>query len=268
MNIKFLLLGTSLSLIPNITYAQCAVTDCQQLGYTSLKSCDGGLKCPFGEYWACPAVKNAVLGSCNGYAKNCEIGDILNSDGTCTSDKVSGKTPIAVVVRLSGNCGWGLALKATGNAVVWGPNSDLGVIPTYEDEDEAKQDFDSCGNTKKLIERGNSSVYPAAWEAVNYAPSAAPGTKGKWCLPAAGIGGAILDTYYYKILPGLAKAGGDDLRNKPQHFFWTSTEAPFSIGFQAWYLCYNCATSSMGGVDYLSPSYKSTNYYVRPVILF
>ena len=66
INFKFLLLGTSLSLIPNLTNAQCAVTDCQQLGYTSLKSCDGGLKCPFGEYWACPcdeAYKYTCAGS-------------------------------------------------------------------------------------------------------------------------------------------------------------------------------------------------------------
>ena len=85
MKLKFLLIGTSLSLIPNLLYAQCAVTDCQQLGYTSLKSCDGGLKCPFGEYWACPKVEEkAVLGECTGYAKNCKIADILNSDGTCT----------------------------------------------------------------------------------------------------------------------------------------------------------------------------------------
>ena len=88
INLKFLLLGTSLSLIPNLIYAQCAVTDCQQLGYTSLKSCDGGLKCPFGEYRACPKVEEkAVLCECTGYAKNCKIADILNSDGTCTAGK-------------------------------------------------------------------------------------------------------------------------------------------------------------------------------------
>ena len=53
-NIKFLLLGTSLSLIPNLTQAQCvATTDCATLGYTE-KSCpDGkGLKCPFGNTFA------------------------------------------------------------------------------------------------------------------------------------------------------------------------------------------------------------------------
>ena len=70
-NFKTLLLGTSLSLIPNLLYAQCAVTDCQQLGYTSLEKCDNGLKCPFGEYWACPkAEEKAVFVACTGYAKN------------------------------------------------------------------------------------------------------------------------------------------------------------------------------------------------------
>ena len=55
MKIKFLLLGTSLSLIPTLTYAQCVATqDCETLGYTET-SCNGGkgVKCPFGNKWAC-----------------------------------------------------------------------------------------------------------------------------------------------------------------------------------------------------------------------
>ena len=92
MNFKSLLLGTSLSLIPQYAAAQCAETDCLKLGYTKLEKCDNGLKCPFGEYWACPKTEEkAVLGQCTGYAKNCAIGQILNSDGTCTTDKESGK---------------------------------------------------------------------------------------------------------------------------------------------------------------------------------
>ena len=54
-NIKFLLIGTSLSLIPNLTFAQCVATqDCATLGYTET-SCNGGkgVKCPFGNFWAC-----------------------------------------------------------------------------------------------------------------------------------------------------------------------------------------------------------------------
>ncbi len=55
MKIHFLLLGTSLSLIPQTINAQCVATqDCATLGYTET-SCSGGsgVKCPFGNKWAC-----------------------------------------------------------------------------------------------------------------------------------------------------------------------------------------------------------------------
>ena len=56
MNTKlFLLIGTSLSFLPQFTFAQCVATqDCATLGYTET-SCSGGsgIKCPFGNKWAC-----------------------------------------------------------------------------------------------------------------------------------------------------------------------------------------------------------------------
>ena len=55
MNIKFLLLGTSLSFIPTLSFAQCVeTTNCETLGYTET-SCNGdkGVKCPFGNKWFC-----------------------------------------------------------------------------------------------------------------------------------------------------------------------------------------------------------------------
>ena len=58
--ISFLLIGTSLSLIPNLTFAQCVATqDCETLGYTET-SCNGeqGVKCPFGNKWACFKTKD------------------------------------------------------------------------------------------------------------------------------------------------------------------------------------------------------------------
>ena len=58
MKIRFLLLGTSLSLIPCLTFAQCVATqDCETLGYTET-SCNGGkgVKCPFGNKWACIGI--------------------------------------------------------------------------------------------------------------------------------------------------------------------------------------------------------------------
>ena len=55
MKIYFLLIGTTLSLIPSLSSAQCVATqDCETLGYTET-SCNGGngVKCPFGNKWAC-----------------------------------------------------------------------------------------------------------------------------------------------------------------------------------------------------------------------
>ena len=55
MKFQYLLIGTSLTLIPYLTSAQCVATqDCAALGYTE-NSCSGsnGIKCPFGNKWAC-----------------------------------------------------------------------------------------------------------------------------------------------------------------------------------------------------------------------
>ena len=79
MKIRFLLIGTSLSLIPSLTSAQCVATqDCATLGYTET-SCSGGsgVKCPFGNKWACfkseSEIKNQLC---------TELGFILTCSGT------------------------------------------------------------------------------------------------------------------------------------------------------------------------------------------
>ncbi len=71
-NKLFLLLGTSLSLIPSLTSAQCVATqDCATLGYTET-SCSGGIgvKCPFGNKWACFKTDAEVCQQ-EGFTKNC-----------------------------------------------------------------------------------------------------------------------------------------------------------------------------------------------------
>ena len=310
INFNFLLIGTSLSLIPNLTQAQCvATTDCATLGYTE-KSCpDGkGIRCPFGTTFACcsdncvksgfkyectgtgyasgvgqtcnnkytsctcaegfewknekcekiPGPEKAVLGQCNGYAKNCKIGDILNSDGTCSNDKVNGKTPIGVVVYIGGNnCGQALALKYLEDKY-WSTKAvDIPDLPNM-DLSAAKKDFDSCGNTQKIIKQGSSDTYPTAWAAVNYAPSSVPATKGKWCLPAAGVGQSILDNYD-KINSGFSKAGGEKL---PRLNFHDAHGHWLSEGYDAnaLFLNYSANAIGFGAFD---------NYlYVRPVLAF
>ncbi len=72
MNIKFLLLGTSLSFIPLAVNAQCVVTqDCETLGYTET-SCNGGkgVKCPFGNKWCCFETEESVCID-NGFKYSC-----------------------------------------------------------------------------------------------------------------------------------------------------------------------------------------------------
>ena len=82
MKIKFLLLGTSLSLIPNLTFAQCVATqDCETLGYTET-SCNGGkgVKCPFGNKWACLPTKESICKE-EGFTLACnETGQIRDGD--------------------------------------------------------------------------------------------------------------------------------------------------------------------------------------------
>lgn len=68
----FLLLGTSLSFIPQTVNAQCVATqDCATLGYTQ-SSCNGGkgVKCPFGNVWACFPSEEDICKD-NGFIEAC-----------------------------------------------------------------------------------------------------------------------------------------------------------------------------------------------------
>ncbi len=306
MKLKSLLLGTSLSLIPNLTYAQCSpAQNCAELGYKETANKGGCLKCPFGNGWYCPQkkcdasyqytctgtneqpgtdncggkyksctcasgyewkdgkcqTKGATLGQCTGYAKNCKIADILNSDGTCTTNKESGKTPIGVIVYISGdNCGYAMTESPIATNIEWGGyGTNIPSLPDYTTWKKAIKDFDVSGNMTKIIQAGSSSTYPAAYAALNYAPSAAPTTKNKWALPTAGI----LNSLYKNLKAvnnAISKVGGTQLTNDNEHI-WSSSEY-FAI--RAWYFC-TTNGASQGGVDY---SDKFHGNVVRPVLAF
>ena len=194
--VYFTLLASSF-MSPISAFAQCVENkDCSALGYKETTNKENCLKCPFGEYWACPEPKEpeaAVLGECTGYAKNCKIADILYTDGTCSADVVSGKTPIAVVVYIGGDgCGQAFALEELGMFHWSTENVDIPDLPNYDSK--PVNDFSSCENTKTVIDYSSkqygdhaSEYYPAFWAVYNYAPAAMPETKGKWCLPAGGV---------------------------------------------------------------------------------
>ncbi len=259
--VYFTLLASSF-IFPVSAFAQCAETDCNTLGYDSTTSCDNGIKCPFGEYWACPEPEEekAVLGQCTGYAKNCKIADILNSDGTCTSEKVSGKTPIAVVVYIGGDgCGQALALEKLGGYLWSTEYVDIPDLPNYGSSNLVN-DFDSCENTKTVIDYsykqyGNSAseYYPAFWQVYNYAPSTIPETKGKWCLPAGGVFNSISPNID-AINQSLIRINKEDIIG----WFWSSSEDSY---YFAW---------GWGSADAFTSYTKHYGYYlnVRPVIEF
>lgn len=188
--------------------------------------------CVSGYEWKdgkCQEVSGKNLGKCTGYAKSCKIGDILNSDGTCTSNKVNDKTPVGVVVYIgSDNCGQALALNELGEEI-WGKKGadNIPLLPDY-DISSAVMDFDSCENTQKIAAHGNNNQYPAAWRVVDYAPSVAPATKGKWCLPAAGVANLMMKNYNV-IKTAITKAGGESLSASAG--YWTSTETKCDTAF-------------------------------------
>ena len=196
-------------------------------------------------------------GTCSGAAANCSLGNILFSDGTCSANKVSGKTPIAVVVYKSGNCGQALALKSLGGYEWGGYGTDISTLPNKTSAEAASKDYDSCGNSEKILAAGNKSTYPAAWAAHEYKTK---GTEaGDWCLPAAGI----ITSYYNNqsvINTGFSRAGGTKFTNST--YAWSSSE--YDSGY-AWHSYFS---------DSYGLYYGYTNYYkgysleVRPVLAF
>ncbi len=195
-------------------------------------------------------------GTCTGLAANCARGDILFSDGTCSANTVSGKTPIAVVIYISSEgCGHAMALKSLGSYYWSTEYVDISGLTNYTSEDTASQDYASCENSEIIRAQGDSSTYPAVWATYN---SSTEGTKvGDWCLPAAGI-----FTSYYKnqsvINTGFSRAGGTQFKTSTRA--WSSSEYN---SIRAW----NSRFSTSYGLEWLGKDYS---YYgdVRPVIEF
>ena len=162
------------------------------------KSCDNKYmlcNCKNGYVWgreegAC--VTPPVWGECSGYAKNCSSFDYLYSDGTCypfhgyaDSLTIPGKTPIAEVIRVDGNCGYAVALTNAGTHQWAISNSSPDIPEIIHSSADAKKDYNSCLNTQKILAAGDKNSYPAAWAAHEYKTE---GTNaGDWCLPAAGL---------------------------------------------------------------------------------
>ncbi len=266
---------TALVISCGMSQAQTCVPtpDCQTLGYTSSSYCSGGLKCPFGNYWNCDAVNCELSGKVTELTEkivelekkidqqqqqeSCVVGSILYLDMTCSVTVTGGKTPIGIVVYIDGTGGGqALALKSIGS-YDWSSESgdNISGLTNYSSSSAASKDYDSCGNTAKIIAAGDKSEYPAAWAAHEYKTA---GTEaGDWCLPAAGI----FTSYYNNqdaINTGFRRAGGTQFTNST--YAWSSSESSYYDG--AWYSSFSW---SYGLDDYRKYDYDRE---VRPVLEF
>ena len=267
-----------------------AEEDCNNLGYTEDKACRDGVKCPFGEKWLClerclegqvrkdGKCVDIFSGSCSGMAKNCKIGQILNNDGSCSDDKVSGKTPLGVVVYIDDGCGYAITDSPIAINIKWSTEyADTGTFQSTS-RTKAINDFDVNGNMTKIIQYTENKYgdkaadyYPAVYAALNYAPSGAPTTKGKWALPSAGILNSLytnlstINNTISKLIGIKLTTDGASWSHTNDEQIWSSSEYSSE---KMWRFCPSC--DNYGGVMYYSKDATSSGGYfaVRPVLAF
>ena len=259
---KFTLLTSVLLTAPfvagNVT-AQCVATqDCESLGYTETSCENGGIKCPFGDKWACKgnsdiSTENPENGRDN---PDCTYGAIYYNDGTCIKEFVSGRIPIGVVVYMDtvDNQKWIMALDNAASNVGWSTEEiDVQNLTNYKTQEAAVSDFKSCENTEAMLALGEWK-YPAAALAKNYAPAGAESTKGKWCLPSAGIWNMV-NNHRTEIDAAISRASGTSLGSSD--FYWSSSEYTSFIVW-SWY--------SSGALTLNDKVLKDYGDNVRPVL--
>ena len=255
-------------------YAACIPTpSCSSLGYESSSSCEGGIKCPFGNAWNCTLVnkiteiENKITEIINNAGNpSCQVGYIYYSDKTCSVSDDASKTPIGVVVYVDGQ-GYGqvMALKSIGSYAWGGYGTDIPTLTNFTSPESASYDLNSCANTQKIMAAGDKSKYPAAWAAHEYKTE---GTNaGDWCLPAAGV----FTSYYNNqqlVDIGMTNAGGTQIGTSS--YVWSSSELS---SYYAWYSDFGSVYGLgndyyYGSYDGYGISYKPRRYEVRPVFEF
>ena len=219
--------------------------------------------------WSCNSGYKQEGSSCVVASETCKIGSIYYTDGTCLSaaNHQTNKTVLGIVVHTTDNGKHGQIMTpwpidANGNktnsnstGLVWAKwGTDISSLPKFPSWEAASTDYDSCGNTDKIVALCAASNCQAAWATRKYAPTAA--TKGKWCLPATGI---MVNIYNNQdtIQTAISKAGGVSY---PNCCTWSSSTAP-SGG--VWYSNFNISYNH--GVVYEG---LGGGNYVRPVLEF
>ena len=209
--------------------------------------------------WSCDSGYKASGNSCVIETEPCNVGSIYYADGTCLSaeNHNADRTVLGIVVYMNPNgvggqimAPWpinkyGNKSSSEASRVYWALGYiDILDIPNYTDSISASQDYDSCGNTDKIVAQCDARYCEAAWAVRKYYVT--DETYGKWCLPAAGI----LENIYNNqdaIQTAIAKVGGVEYSGS-----FSSSESNYAY---VWYYG-------------LSSIYKNTSGDVYPVLEF
>ena len=307
MNTKlFLLFGTSLSLIPNLTSAQCVATqDCATLGYTE-NSCSGGngVKCPFGNKWACFKSEAEIcndLGftltctgtnqtggagkACNGkYTEcTCATGYTWNDSSKKCEDATANCT-IGALYYSDGTCSQDkISSKTLLGVVIYEKSaSESGWIMTinpiqtsiawdtgavYSTGITDKAASASCTNTQKLAALG--SRFAAANAANNYKPTGTPNGK-SWCLPSYDLLNILNNSINFgKINEGITTAKGTILGHvyyNGSNYYENIWSSSENSRNSVWGL--NAGTIRSNEMIEYDKDFNYEFYVVRPVMAF
>ena len=285
---KILLMSSALvvsGLLSGVAEAACIQTpSCSSLGYTSSQSCNGGVKCPFGNAWNCTAagltnkiteVTNKITeitnkittieekitvieengggsGTTTPDYTNCTVGAILYSDMSCDPKVIASKKPIGVVFDRTEK----LAIGLEESKQYWSSEYFNVLGWSYEISSSAfALDWRGKNNTRVVLEycKTNGKRCPA-FEYVNSYKT--EGTlAGDWYLPALGELNAIYGNKDVLNIT-LGKIGGTKLGT---YYYWSSSES--SPDGVAWALYFS--SGIWGGYPKVG-----SNFYVRPVLAF
>ena len=268
---KIYLLSSALSLIWTVSAdnasAVCVQTPtCSAMGYESSKSCTGGLKCPWGNYWNC-TNSNKITELTNKItnletqitelkkevtSSNCIVGDILYSDKSCDPNVIATKKPIGVVF----DCRKKLAIGLEESDEYWSTTMfDVPGLSNITSPSAVTADWQGKNNTRVVLEYCKANGKSCqVFEYVNSYKT--EGTQaGDWYLPSMGELNAIYDNMDV-LNKALGKIGGTKLGTS---YYWSSSE--YSSRRNAWYLSFRD-----GDVDNYNKDYY--NSYVRPVLAF
>ena len=237
---------------------------CSGTGYSG----GSGTACG-GKYTACTCTSGYEWkdGACSVSRPVCDIGTLYYSDNTCSSNKVSGKTLLGVVIYSNGSSGggWIMTIKPIATGIKFGyAGADIPELTNYTSTPSDTQS--SCTNTTIITNYGNISEYPAAWVAKNYKPSGTPSGK-NWCLPSGGLLNNALNnvTNFTKINAGIHLARGTFIGSVygGTEGMWSSSEYSSRL---AWY--FHSDTRSLFSIVQTLKSYDDSSYSVRPVMEF